>query len=273
MWWERSTSKRIGGNTVIIKHDEHLYTSLNHLKEGSIKVKAGDTIKEGDEIGRCGNSGRSPYPHLHFQIQETPYIGSVTREYPISYHILHQENSFDLKSFEVPALGDQISNIERNELLYNAFHFIPGKRFHFDVIMNGEQSECTWEVNTDPYNNAYIRCQQSGAIAYFVNDGNLLFFTHYSGHKKDLLYYFFMSTFQVQQGFYQDLTITDSYPLNLIFRQPLLGIQIRIASSAKNSMAGKTVKTFEFTMVVNEKGIHKLTVDSKNLKLRATCTE
>ena len=289
------------GNTVIIKHDEHLYTSLSHLKEGSIKVKEGDTIKEGAEIGRCGNSGRSPYPHLHFQIQETPYIGSVTKEYPISYHILHHENSFDLKSFEVPGLGDQISNIERNELLYNAFHFIPGKRFHFDVIMNGEQSECTWEVNTDPYNNAYIRCQQSGAMAYFVNDGNLLFFTHYSGHKKDLLYYFFMSTFQVQQGFYQDLTITDSYPLNLIFNQPLLGVQdlmapfwkflrsdfnctyewidsdmapteIRLASSAKNSMAGRTVRTFEFTVVINEKGIHKLTVNSKNLKLEATCT-
>lgn len=288
------------GNTVIIKHDDHLYTSLSHLKEGSIEVKAGDTIKEGDKIGRCGNSGRSPYPHLHFQIQETPYIGSVTKEYPISYHILHQENSFDLKSFEVPALGDQISNIERNELLYKAFHFIPGKRFHFDVILNGKQSECSWDVNTDPYNNAYIRCPQSGAMAYFVNDGNLLFFTHYSGIKKDLLYYFFMSTFQVQQGFYQDLTITDSYPLNLIFNQPLLGIQdlvapfwkflrsdfrctyewidsdmapteIRIASSAKNSMAGKTVKTFEFKMLVNEKGIHKLTVNSKNLKLEATC--
>ena len=29
------------GNTVIIKHDDHLYTSLSHLKEGSIKVKEG----------------------------------------------------------------------------------------------------------------------------------------------------------------------------------------------------------------------------------------
>lgn len=288
------------GNTVIIKHDDHLYTSLSHLKEESIKVKVGDTIKEGDKIGRCGNSGRSPYPHLHFQIQETPYIGSVTKEYPISYHILHQENSFDLKSFEVPALGDQISNIERNELLHNAFHFIPGKRFHFDVIMNGEHSECTWEVNTDPYNNAYIRCQQSGAMAYFVNDGNLLFFTHYSGDKKGLLYYLFLATFQVQQGYYQDLSITDSYPLNLIFNQPLLSVQdliapfwkflrsdfkctyewidsdmapkeIRLASSAKNSMAGRTVRTFEFTVVINEKGIRKLTANSKNLKLEATC--
>ena len=290
------------GNTVIIKHDDHLYTSLSHLKEGTIKVKKGDLIKEGDEIGRCGNSGRSPYPHLHFQIQETPYIGSVTLEYPISYHIHYKENSFDLKSFKIPERGDLVSNIERNDLLYNAFHFIPGKRFHFDVSMNGELKESSWAVNTDPYNNSYIRCQESGAMAYFSNDGNLLFFTHYSGSKKSLLYYFFMASFQIQQGFYQDLSITDNYPLNLIFKQPLLSLQdlvapfriflrsefrctyqwidsdmapseIRLASSAKNSIAGKTLKTFDFTLLINEKGIHKLTVDSKNLKLEATCTE
>ena len=290
------------GNTVIVKHDNHLYTSLSHLKEGSIKVKEGDTIREGEKIGRCGNSGRSPYPHLHFQVQETPYIGSVTIEYPISYHILHQEDNFDLNSFKIPEQGDLVSNIERNDLLYQAFHFIPGKRFHFDVNMNGELKESSWEVNTDPYNNSYIRCQESGALAYFNNDGNLLFFTHFSGSKKCLLYYFFMASFQIQQGFYQDLSITDNYPLNLIFRQPLLSLQdlvapfriflrseyrctyqwidsdmapseIRLASSAKNSIAGKTLKTFDFTLLINEKGIHKLTVDSKDLKMEATCTE
>ena len=139
-------------------------------------------------------------------------------------------------------------------------------------------------------------------MAYFNNDGKLMFFTHFSGNKKSLLYYFFMASFQVQQGFYQDLSITDSYPLNLIFNQPLLGLQdlvapfwkflrseyrctylwidsdlapseIRLVSSAKNSMAGKTVRTFDFTLLVNKKGIHKLTVDSKNLKLVAICTD
>ena len=85
-------------------------------------------IKEGEEIGRCGNSGRSPYPHLHFQVQETPYIGSVTLEYPISYHILHGDDKFNLGSFAYPGKDDMVSNIEHNELLYNAFHFIPGKR-------------------------------------------------------------------------------------------------------------------------------------------------
>ncbi len=150
------------GNTVIIKHDDHLYSSLSHLKEGSIKVREGDSIKEGDEIGRCGNSGRSPYPHLHFQLQETPYIGSVTMEYPISYYIRHSKEGFSLKSFQFPALNDLVSNIETSELLHAAFHFIPGKRYLFDVVMNGEQRQSTWEVNTDPYNNAYIKCHQIG---------------------------------------------------------------------------------------------------------------
>ncbi|MCK4751430.1 MAG: M23 family metallopeptidase, partial [Bacteroidales bacterium] len=290
------------GNTVIIKHDEHLYSSLSHLKEGSIKVKAGESIKAGDEIGRCGNSGRSPYPHLHFQVQETPYIGSVTKEYPISYHILHTENGFDLKSFKIPEQGDLVSNIERNDLLYNAFHFIPGKRYNFDVVMNGESRESLWEVNTDPYNNTYIRCHQSGAMAYFINDGNLMYFTHYSGDKECMLYFFFLAAFQVQQGFYQDLNISDKYPLNLIYNQPLLGLQdlvapfwkflcsdfkctydwidsdmapteIRLVSSARNSIAGKKLGSFDFTLLLNEKGIHKLKVESKNLQLEATCTE
>jgi murein DD-endopeptidase MepM/ murein hydrolase activator NlpD len=290
------------GNTVIIKHGEHLYSSLSHLKEDSIKVKVGDTLKEGQEIGRCGNSGRSPYPHLHLQVQATPYIGSVTMKYPISYYILHQEDSFDLKSFALPGLGDRVSNIERNELLFRAFHFIPGQRFHFHEMINGEERESFWVVEIDPYNNAYIRCQQSGAMAYFINDGHLLYFTHYSGAKKGLLYYFFMSMFQVQQGFYQDLTITDSFPLNLVFKQPLLGLQdlvapfwkflrsdytctydwidsdmapteIRLISSAVNSLGGKAIGAFEFSLVINEKGIHKLTAHSKKLKLEATCVE
>ncbi len=290
------------GNTVIIKHDDQLYSSLSHLKEGSVKVKEGDSIKEGDVIGRCGNSGRSPYPHLHFQLQETPYIGSVTLEYPISYFIRHSKSAFSLSSFAYPALNELVSNIESSKLLYEALHFIPGKRYHFDVVMNGEKRQSSWEVFTDPYNNAYIKCHQSGALAYFINDGKLLYFTHYSGDKSCLLYYFFMATFQVQQGFYQDLSITDRYPLNLIYAQPLLGLQdvvapfriflrsdyqmryewidsdmapseIRLVSSARNSFAGKEIRSFNFTLVINQKGIHKLTVESLNLQVEAICTE
>jgi murein DD-endopeptidase MepM/ murein hydrolase activator NlpD len=43
-----------------------------HLKRGSIKVKSGDQVKAGQEIGVVGNSGNSPVPHLHFHMQTTP---------------------------------------------------------------------------------------------------------------------------------------------------------------------------------------------------------
>ena len=287
---------------MIIKHAAHLYSSLSHLKEGSISVKAGDPVKEGDEIGRCGNSGRSPYPHLHFQLQGTPYIGSVTLEYPISYHILHGKDGFELRTFTSPALGEQVSNMERNELMYRAFHIIPGKRFRWEIRGNGERTEALWEVNTDPYNNSYIKCQETGATAYYFNDGNMLWFTHYSGNKRSLLYYFFQAAFQVQLGFYQDLSLCDNYPLNLIYHHPLLGLQdlvapfwkflrseyqchyrwidndmvpseITLVSTARNSLAGRILQKSEFTIHINEKGIRQLEVDSANIQLKAVCIE
>jgi urea transporter len=290
------------GNTVIIKHDEHLYTSLSHLKEGSITVNEGDSVRKGDQIGRCGNSGRSPYPHLHFQVQETPYIGSFTLNYPIGYYILHQQERYDLKTFSVPANGEQLSNIERSELLYRAFHLVPGRHYHFRVKWNGEETTSAWEVNTDPYNNAYIRCRESGAIAYFVNDGDLFYFTHYEGDQQCLLYYLFLAAFQVQLGYYPKLTIHDRYPLNLIFRHPLLGIQdllapfrtflrsdylirydkidnemspteITLVSSATNRLGKRVLKKLDFTLQIGMEGICKITVEGPALQIEATCED
>jgi hypothetical protein len=164
------------------------------------------------------------------------------------------------------------------------------------------EKEAGWEVNTDPYNNSFIRCHESGAMAYFTNDGNLMYFTHFTGDKNCILYYFFLAAFQIQQGYYQDLTIRDSYPLNLIYKQPLLGLQdfvapfwkflrsdftctydwidsdmapseIRLSSSAVNKLGGKTLQEFHFSLLINEHGIHQLMVDSGKFHIEATCTD
>jgi murein DD-endopeptidase MepM/ murein hydrolase activator NlpD len=34
-------------------------------------VKAGDKVKVGQELAQCGNSGNSPFPHLHYHVQTT----------------------------------------------------------------------------------------------------------------------------------------------------------------------------------------------------------
>jgi hypothetical protein len=66
------------GNAVFIQHREDEVSVLAHLKLGSITVKVGDKVKEGQVIGRCGNSGNSSEPHLHYHLQNTPIIQDGT---------------------------------------------------------------------------------------------------------------------------------------------------------------------------------------------------
>ncbi len=65
-----SKSNHIAGNHIILKHKAKEYTTLAHLKKDSITVKKGDKVKRGQVIARCGNTGNSTEPHLHFQLQD-----------------------------------------------------------------------------------------------------------------------------------------------------------------------------------------------------------
>ncbi|SES25241.1 Peptidase family M23 [Gracilibacillus ureilyticus] len=60
------------GNCVIIEHAGSEYSLVAHLKQGSIVVKEGDIVKQGNLIGECGNSGNSSEPHIHFQVMNGP---------------------------------------------------------------------------------------------------------------------------------------------------------------------------------------------------------
>jgi urea transporter len=288
------------GNTVIIKHNDNLYTSLSHLKSGSIKVKSGERVREGDIIGNCGNSGRSPYPHLHFQFQSTPYIGSSTLYYPFSYYIIHTGNEFELTQFKIPEKDQKISNIDANELISNAFNFIPGFKISFNARYNHTEFTEIWEVQTDPYNNPYIISLRDHSKAWFTNDGNLLYFKHYDGRKNSLLYFFFISAFKIQQGFYPGLLLRDKFPLNLIYKHPLLSLQDFIApfwkflqseyivrydfidneispskivlkSEARNKTFGQITGKYFFVIELDNNGLRQFSAEGKGLSITATC--
>ncbi len=61
------------GNFVTIDHGGE-YSVLAHLREGSVTVRPGDRVSAGEVIGRCGNSGNSTEPHLHFHVQDRPHF-------------------------------------------------------------------------------------------------------------------------------------------------------------------------------------------------------
>ena len=210
------------GNTIIIKHTEFLYTKLCHLKAGSFKVTKGDFVKQGQVLALCGNSGRSPFPHLHFQLQATPFVGSKTLNYPLCNYISHNFGINKLHSFDKPNIDDKLSNIQVNDLMKHAFNFIPGKKLKY-AVFNAEKKEfLEWEVITNVYNQSYIYCSKTKSSAYFTSDGNILYFCHFEGDKKSVLFYFMLAFYKLNLGFYQDVEMTDILPVTLLFSKSKL---------------------------------------------------
>lgn len=60
---------RLLGNHAILKLDDGTYLVLAHLKQGSVQVKTGDAVTEGQLLGECGNSGNTSEPHIHIHHQ------------------------------------------------------------------------------------------------------------------------------------------------------------------------------------------------------------
>jgi murein DD-endopeptidase MepM/ murein hydrolase activator NlpD len=61
----------VAGNYIVIRHSDNEYSMYAHLKKGSLKIKKGDVVKQGQVIASVGNTGSSTEPHLHFQIQDS----------------------------------------------------------------------------------------------------------------------------------------------------------------------------------------------------------
>lgn len=60
------------GNLVVVRHFNGLETYYAHLSQRD--VEAGDTVRAGQVIALCGNTGRSYGSHLHFEIR---YMGKA----------------------------------------------------------------------------------------------------------------------------------------------------------------------------------------------------
>jgi len=57
------------GNYVIIDHQNGEFSCFAHLKQGSIPVRIGQEVPQGQILGQIGASGSSLFPHLHYELR------------------------------------------------------------------------------------------------------------------------------------------------------------------------------------------------------------
>ncbi|NOY95478.1 MAG: peptidoglycan DD-metalloendopeptidase family protein [Chlorobi bacterium] len=302
-----ANTKNNWGNTVIIKYSDFIYSKLSHLKYHSVEVKAGDLVKQGQLIARCGNSGRSPYPHLHFQFQATPYIGSTTIDYPLGHYLLKENKKYSLKTFEYPEKGQVVASPLKNEMLAKAMHFIPGQRLKVNVEVESDKAKWQkqagtflWVVETDVFNTTYIRCEKHGSLAYLYNNGNLHYFTNFTGTKNLALFWFFIALYKVPLGFLPNSKISDSIPLNMMFGGVLKFIQdffaplflflkvdfdmtieesgdilssgdIKMKVLVTKRIAGQKIAEYNCELKVNREGVFDISIEFNQAKIKILC--
>jgi hypothetical protein len=60
-----------GGNQVVLEVAPRQFLFLCHLGRGTITVKEGDRVAQGQPVAKVGNSGNTSEPHLHIHLQDT----------------------------------------------------------------------------------------------------------------------------------------------------------------------------------------------------------
>ncbi|MGN6180074.1 MAG: urea transporter [Mucilaginibacter sp.] len=278
------------GNSIVLQHSAGLYSKVSHLKKGSLKVKVGDIVKQGDIIAFCGSSGRSPEPHLHFQVQTTPGIGSKTLRYPFACFVKETGSEKELKTYAIPVEGDTISPVIINNLLKDAFSFQPG--FAIAVTATDGRAE-TFETGIDSWNDCYLHSKETGDYAYFVNNGTAFYFTGYYGSKQSLLYLFYRAAYKVTFANGSNYPVTDILPLQHFAKDPLVWLndfvspffsfitmryeamvatspgEILLQSKQTRSAGGKNKEVSEARLWIGEEGITRFSFNSGKLKMEA----
>ncbi len=88
------------GNYLIIRHADRVYSFMAHLQQNSCIVKPGDLVKQGQVIAKCGNSGHSTEPHLHFHLQDHPNF-YLAVGLPILFKNMEIENNASIVSKKI----------------------------------------------------------------------------------------------------------------------------------------------------------------------------
>jgi len=151
------------GNVVIIYHAAGLYSLVAHLAKGTVRVHEGQHLRRGEVLGFCGSSGRSPTPHLHFQLQSTALLGAPTLPCRFS-DLVVQRDVEALTLASAPLEGEVVRNLEPQEDLAAFFAIEPGATLAF---RKGRETEHL-EHEVDLLGNLVLRSREHGTTLAFA---------------------------------------------------------------------------------------------------------
>ena len=202
------------GNYIIIYTIFGYYVEISHFQEKSNKVKIGDTVKPGTVLGNCGNSGYSPQPHIHIQVQYWPNLGSITSPFYFS-NCIHQNKTICTEG--VLEKGMKVEPMTFSRKRNQVLTFILDDQFSFMLKINENEIKAF---------HITVRMDRDGSYFFQIDDTNerLYFgieqqrFTCYRliGKKNSLLSYIFAALPIIPITTQRDLKWSSILPGNVL---------------------------------------------------------
>ncbi len=135
------------GNFVIIRLYNGQFALIAHLKPSSICVLPGVWVKPGDFIGNCGNSGRSPQPHIHLHLQASDEAGAATLPFHLASVLVAKQNTEPRYELAVvPEESATVVSAVAGDV--RPFYLFAGRGIRYTVAHN-ENPSTSWSVHCE----------------------------------------------------------------------------------------------------------------------------
>jgi len=171
------------GNFIIIKSDFGFFVKICHLMQYSITKKIGEYVKIGEILAKCGNSGYSPEPHIHIQVQYSGILGAKTA--PFVFDMYEKENFVLFNS--LPKENENINSIIVNKFFADKFAFSLDEEYFYDVYKNNKKiASYFFKVKMNSLGEFYFYDKDWNKL-YFYTYSNLFYFYKYEGKNSYLL--------------------------------------------------------------------------------------
>lgn len=158
------------GNHVILQAEAGFFVELSHLSQGSVQVNQGDWVTRGDLLGHCGNSGYSPQPHLHVQVQESGILGASTLPFCFSGFIQASEYRIN----EMPETGALVKSVIQQKGQRFCQSYLLDENLYFNIFLGTQKIQTlALTVKMDPNGKT---CFDSGKGQLFFYEDSIGFF-------------------------------------------------------------------------------------------------
>ncbi|MEI6557705.1 MAG: urea transporter [Rhodospirillaceae bacterium] len=212
------------GNLVIIQDVWGSFICLAHFAQGSIRVVEGDWVECGTLLGRCGNSGYSPQPHIHIQVQVSDRVGAAT----LPFGFVSYLSGGKYRANEPTVEGEEVEPCFPDKEQEACVTFLLDDRHRYEVFRAGRRiGELNFVVRSAADGTVFL---DSGRGKLFIGTQQGTFYIYSLAGDDPYLRALFMALPRLPLAVRDGLRWSDHLPIGILFSGIVKDLLLLVAS-------------------------------------------